>query len=122
MAQRLVRVLCFTCREPFTPDATTLREIGLTPESYAQSKGQLFQARGCDACRGTGYRGRTGIYELLPLDDTIRPLIMQHANASTIRTAAIERGMRTLLQDGAHKVLQGITTTEELLRVTQESD
>ncbi len=122
MAQRLVRVLCFTCREPIAPDAATLREIGLTPESYAQSNGQLFRASGCDACRGTGYRGRTGIYELLPLDDTIRPLIMQSTNAGTIRTAAIQQGMRTLLQDGAHKVLQGITTTEELLRVTQESD
>jgi general secretion pathway protein E len=63
-----------------------------------------------------------GIYELLPLDDTIRPLVMQQANASTIRSMAIKRGMDTLLQDGAQKVLQGLTTAEELLRVTQESD
>ena len=84
--------------------------------------GHLYHGRGCDECRGTGYRGRMGIYELLPVDDTIRPLIMQHANASTIRSTAIERGMDTLLQDGAQKVLQGLTTAEELLRVTQESD
>jgi type II secretory ATPase GspE/PulE/Tfp pilus assembly ATPase PilB-like protein len=63
-----------------------------------------------------------GIYELLPIDDTIRPLIMQQANANTIKKVAIERGLKTLLQDGALKVLQGLTTAEELLRVTQESD
>lgn len=122
MAQRLVRVICSSCRESVTPDAETLREIGLTPEDYAQYGGHLFRGRGCDACRGTGYHGRTGIYELLVIDDTIRPLVMQHANANTIKTTAMQRGMRTLLQDGAMKVLQGITTAAELLRVTQESD
>jgi general secretion pathway protein E len=122
MAQRLVRVLCPACREPVKPDADTLREMGLTMEECLAADGHLYHGRGCDACRGTGYRGRMGIYELMPLDDSIRPLIMQHANASTIRAAAIERGMHTLLQDGAQKVLKGLTTAEELLRVTQESD
>jgi len=122
MAQRLVRVLCPACREPVKPDAGTLRELGLTMEDCLAVGGHLYHGRGCDQCRGTGYRGRMGIYELLPLDDTIRPLVMQQANASTIRSMAIERGMNTLLQDGAQKVLQGLTTAEELLRVTQESD
>ncbi len=122
MAQRLVRLLCPSCREPVKPDVDTLREIGLTPEDCAAHGGYLYQGRGCDQCRGTGFRGRVGIYELLPLDDTIRPLIMQQANASTIKTEAMTRGMLTLMQDGAHKVLQGLTTVEELLRVTQESD
>jgi general secretion pathway protein E len=122
MAQRLVRVLCPACREPVKPDADTLRELGLTMDDCLAVGGHLYHGRGCDRCRGTGYRGRMGIYELLPLDDTIRPLVMQQANASTIRSMAIERGMDTLLQDGAQKVLQGLTTAEELLRVTQESD
>jgi general secretion pathway protein E len=122
MAQRLVRVLCPACREPVKPDADTLRELSLTMEDCLAVGGHLYHGRGCDQCRGTGYRGRMGIYELLPLDDTIRPLVMQQANASTIRSMAIERGMDTLLQDGAQKVLRGLTTAEELLRVTQESD
>jgi general secretion pathway protein E len=122
MAQRLVRVLCPSCKEAMVPDAEMLREMGLTQEDCAAHGGYLYRAKGCEACRGTGYRGRMGIYELLPLDDTIRPLIMQQANASMIKTAAVERHMQTLLQDGAQKVLQGLTTTEELLRVTQESD
>ena len=122
MAQRLVRVICAACREPFEPNAETLREIGLTPEECAPHGGKLFRGRGCDACRGSGYRGRAGIYEMLALDDSVRTLIMQQANAHTIKNAAVQRGMRTLLQDGARKVLQGTTTVEEILRVTQESD
>jgi general secretion pathway protein E len=122
MAQRLVRVICASCREPFEPNAEILREIGLTPEACAPYGGKLFRGRGCDACRGSGYRGRSGIYELLALDDPVRTLIMQQANANTIKNAAVQRGMRTLLQDGARKVLQGTTTVEEILRVTQESD
>jgi general secretion pathway protein E len=122
MAQRLVRVICASCREPFEPNAEALREIGLTPEACAPHEGKLFRGRGCDACRGSGYRGRSGIYELLVLDDDVRTLIMQQANANTIKNAAVQHGMRTLLQDGARKVLRGTTTVEEILRVTQESD
>jgi general secretion pathway protein E len=122
MAQRLVRVLCRHCREPDEVNLDALKEIGITQEVFESHGGQLYRGRGCDACRGTGYRGRMGIYELLPIDDTIRPLIMQQANANTIKRVAIERGLKTLLQDGALKVLQGLTTAEELLRVTQESD
>jgi general secretion pathway protein E len=122
MAQRLVRLLCVSCRAPITPDAETLRELGLTQEECLRQGGQFYGATGCDACRGTGYRGRTGIYELLVIDDTIRTLVMQQANANTIKAAALKRGMRTLLDDGARKILQGRTTPEEVLRVTQESE
>jgi general secretion pathway protein E len=73
-------------------------------------------------CRHTGYRGRTAIYELLVLDDPVRDFIMQRANANMIRTTAVQRGMNTLLQNGARKVLEGRTTAEEVLRVTQESE
>jgi general secretion pathway protein E len=122
MAQRLVRLLCPNCREPFAPTAETLRELGLTPVNLAQHSGQCFQGRGCEACRYTGYRGRTAIYELLVLDDPVRDLIMQRANANMIKTTAVQRGMQTLLHNGARKVLEGRTTAEEVLRVTQESD
>ena len=122
MAQRLVRVLCPECRQPGQPEDETLRELGLESGAADTVDGEWFLSRGCDGCRGTGYRGRTGIYELLPVDDPIRRLIMQQANASMLRSAAIERGMRPLLQDGARKVLEGRTTAEEVLRVTQDND
>lgn len=122
MAQRLVRLICPACREPFEPDAETLSELGLTQAEVLQHGGQFFRGRGCEACRHTGYRGRTGIYELMVIDDPIRNLIMQRANANMIKTTAVQRSMRTLLQAGARKVLAGRTTAEEVLRVTQESE
>jgi general secretion pathway protein E len=122
MAQRLVRLICPNCCEPFAPTAEALGELGLTPADLAQHSGQFFHGRGCEACRYTGYRGRTAIYELLVLDDAVRDLIMQRANANMIKTTAVQRGMQTLLQNGARKVLEGRTTAEEVLRVTQESE
>jgi type II secretory ATPase GspE/PulE/Tfp pilus assembly ATPase PilB-like protein len=99
-----------------------LKEIGISQELLEAHGGQIYRGRGCEACRSTGYRGRMGIYELLPIDDPIRTLIMQQANAQKIKAAAMERSLKTLLQDGALKVMQGLTTVDELLRVTQESD
>jgi general secretion pathway protein E len=122
MAQRLIRLLCPSCREPVPPDPETLLELGITSDDCLQYGNQLYRPRGCDACHGTGYKGRTGAYELLVMDDTIRTLVMQHANASTIKAAALESGMRTLLEDGVRKVLNGETTASEVLRVTQESE
>ena len=106
----------------FEPDPETLRELGLTPADLEQHGGQFFHGRGCEGCRHTGYRGRTGIYEMLVIDDPVRNHIMQRANANMIRTSAVQRGMRTLLQHGARRVLEGRTTAEEVLRVTQESE
>ena len=122
MAQRLVRIPCQTCRDPIQPSPEALHELGLTPDDWAQPGNHWYRTRGCDACHGAGYWGRTGIYEMLVMDDSIRTLIMQQANASTIKTAALQHGMRTLIQDGATKVLHGETTAEEVLRVTQESE
>ena len=121
-AQRLVRVLCPECREPGRPEGETLRELGLDPDDNEVRHGEWFLSRGCDGCRGTGYRGRTGVYELMTIDDPIRRLIMERANASMVRSAATQGGMRSLLQDGALKVLAGKTTAEEILRVTQDND
>ena len=122
MAQRLIRLLCTSCREPVPPDPETLLELGVTLDDCLQYGNQLYRPRGCDVCHGTGYQGRTGAYELLIMDDTIRTLVMQHANANMIKDAALEAGMRTLLEDGVRKVLNGETTASEVLRVTQESD
>ncbi|MCZ6875370.1 MAG: type II secretion system ATPase GspE [bacterium] len=122
MAQRLIRLLCLDCREPVPPDPETLLELGITSDDCLQYGNQLYRPRGCDACRGTGYQGRTGAYELLVMNDTIRTLVMQRANASTIKAAALENGMRALLEDGVRKVLNGETTASEVLRVTQESE
>ena len=122
VAQRLVRVLCPECREPGRPESETLRELGLGPNDEEVRRGEWFLSRGCGGCRETGYRGRTGVYELMTIDDPIRRLIMERANASMLRSAAIQRGMRSLLQDGARKVLEGRTTAEEILRVTQDND
>ncbi len=94
----------------------------MTPAELEQHGGQFLHGRGCDACRYTGYRGRTGIYELMVIDDPVRNLIMQRANANMIKTVAVERGMGTLMQHGARKVLEGRTTAEEVSRVTQESE
>ena len=122
LAQRLVRLVCQHCGEAFTPEAETLRELGLTAADLAASGGQFMRGRGCEACRQTGYRGRTGIYEMLVLDDPVRSLIMQRANSGMIKSAAMQRGMTPLLYNGARRVLAGLTTAEEVLRVTQEGD
>ena len=122
VAQRLVRVLCPECRVPGRPESETLRELGLEPDDDEVLRGEWFLSGGCEGCRGTGYRGRTGVYELMPVDDPVRRLIMERANASMLRSAAGQRGMRSLVQDGARKVLEGRTTAEEVLRVTQDND
>ena len=119
MAQRLVRRVCPGCRSAYVPVAEELRELGLSPEAHPYVR--VYSAgEGCEQCRHKGYRGRTGIHELLLVDDDIRALIMRRADATTIRRCALNKGMPTLRDDGAKKVLAGVTTTEEVLRVTQE--
>ncbi|MFQ5841054.1 MAG: type II secretion system ATPase GspE [Thermodesulfobacteriota bacterium] len=118
MAQRLVRIVCPDCRQKYSPGEEELREIGI--HSALVGKKPLYRAVGCEHCLGTGYRGRTGIFELLVLDDDIRTLILKNYDSNTIKRTATEKGMLTLRQDGAKKVLKGITTIEEVLRVTQE--
>ncbi len=115
IAQRLVRVLCMECRKQTTLSSEQLGKLGLDSQAIT---GPTYQAVGCDTCMNTGYRGREGIYEILLVDDEIRSLVLTKADSTQIQKLAIEKGMTTLAHEGAMKVLQGITTVEEVLRVT----
>lgn len=119
MAQRLIRRVCPDCRQAYTPEEREIREVGLLPERV-QERPFYRPGSGCAACNYKGYRGRTGIHELLLLNDDIRALVMQRADASAISRTARGSGMPTLRRDGAEKIVAGITTVEEVLRVTQE--
>jgi len=121
LAQRLVRVLCKDCREPYFPTAEELREINLTTEQVRKvAGGKLYRPVGCDHCNGTGYRGRAGIYEIMMLDDDIRQLVLKNVDSGTIKKTASQKGMKSLMDDGAAKVLRGVTSVAEVLSVTQE--
>jgi len=118
MAQRLVRQICPHCRESYTPSEESLKEIGLKPSDLKE--GRLFRGRGCDKCFKTAYLGRSGIFEILIVDDDTRRMVLEHTQTGAIKKHALAQGMLTLRMDGALKVLAGITTIEEVLRVTQE--
>lgn len=121
IAQRLVRTVCTGCRESHELSAADVRKM--LPEEAAAFllKGapsvRLYKGKGCAACHGKGYRGRIGIFEFLQMDETIRGLVMRNADADAIRKAAVEAGMRTIVEDGLGKTLAGLTTIEEVLRV-----
>ena len=117
-AQRLIRLLCPACKKEYTPSGPELAELGI--ESSQISGHHIYTAVGCDKCMQTGYRGRTGIYEILLVNDEVRGLIQQNVNSQIIKNKAIERGMVTLRKDGASKVIAGLTSIEEVSRVTQE--
>jgi type II secretory ATPase GspE/PulE/Tfp pilus assembly ATPase PilB-like protein len=125
LAQRLVRTLCSACKQSDTPSAADLdllrREFGDDPlwERLGMGKGETVVARpkGCDRCSGTGYRGRAGIHELMPVDDELRHLVYRKALSSELRTLAISKGMIMLKQDGIRKVLQGRTDMTEVRSV-----
>ena len=150
LAQRLVRVLCPHCKVPYPAEDSELEELGLTVERVAGAGGApqqpgdsrtfrarrsgstrsrrstprtgpiFYKARGCDRCTNTGFSGRRGIYELLLIDDAVGPLILRKADSQTIKRVAMEMGMDTLRDDGARKVIAGMTTVEEVLAATQE--
>jgi len=115
-AQRLVRVLCNSCKEPYEASPLQLRQLGVDDGKPRT----IYSAVGCPDCGGTGYRGRKGIFETLIVTDNIRDLVMERSNSSTIRKLALKNGMRTLRMDGTNKVLSGMTSIEEVLRVTQD--
>jgi general secretion pathway protein E len=117
-AQRLVRSICPHCKERHQPPEELLSEI--TSESPPPAGTTFYRGAGCDKCMQIGYWGRTGIYELLKVDDKVRELLLQDKDAASIKKAAIEGGMRSLRAAGLDKALQGITTLEEVMRVTQE--
>ncbi|HXE72274.1 MAG TPA: type IV-A pilus assembly ATPase PilB [Candidatus Nitrosotenuis sp.] len=115
LAQRLARTICPNCKEAYVPAPEAIKRFGLA--MFSDSDISFYRGRGCDHCKMTGYRGRTGIHELMPMGDRVRSLILQRASTSEIRQAAIEEGMKTMQDDGLRKVLDGITSMEEVLRV-----
>jgi general secretion pathway protein E len=149
LAQRLVRVLCPHCKEPYPAEDFELSELGLQPERiFAREQRRsipttryyprttqesdvlaqmlvgprptFYKQKGCDKCANTGFTGRRGIYELLLMDDAVGPLILKNADAQALKRAAMDQGMDSLRDDGARKVLTGLTTVEEVLAATQE--
>ena len=147
-AQRLIRRVCPVCCKAVAPDPKQLDEIGIIPEAFYAGEqclrvpvrdangrvmpvtapsgyrlppqGTLWAANGCDKCNETGYRGRTGVYEVLQVTEEIRRLAIRNASGAEIKQAAVAQGLRTLRDDGAQKVLSGISTIDEVLRVTAE--
>jgi general secretion pathway protein E len=118
LAQRLVRVVCDNCKEEYSPDPESMDSIGLTPEMLKGRR--IFRSRACPVCLNTGYLGRTGIFELMLIDDEIRNLILKTSDSNTIKQKAVEKGMVTLSRDGAQKVVKGVTTIEEIFRVANQ--
>jgi general secretion pathway protein E len=135
LAQRLVRRPCYKCARAVRPSEEILVDLGLDPETFYAGgyrfpdvkgmrpppPGTVFEPVGCPECNELGYRGRTGIYELLMINDAVRRLALAKADAGAIRNAAIENGMVALRMDGARKVVLGMTTPEEVMLMTAES-
>src|SRR5215469_12967040 len=119
MAQRLVRRLCGKCRRPRQALPELVERMGLRPLMNGRDA-TLYDAVGCEECNGTGYRGQMAVIEVLALSDEIRRLVLQHAEVREIQRVAMEEGMRTMYQDGLLKALDGLTTVEEVLRVTRD--
>ena len=117
LAQRLVRQICSSCKEPYEPHPEQLRELGL---GTSQVNATFYRGRGCPACRETGYRGRLGLHELLIMGDSIKDVILKSSDANEIKRAALRHGLITLRMDGIQKIRAGLTTLEEVLSITVE--
>jgi general secretion pathway protein E len=117
VAQRLVRVLCPRCKETYEPDTESLIDAGI-PRNAVNGR-SIYRRKGCNACMNTGYRGRTGIFEIMIMDEGVKKLILRTSDSNQINDEAVRNGMSTLVQDGARRVLEGVTTIEEVLRVTR---
>ena len=118
LAQRLVRRLCPHCKTPVQPDAVLLQSSGLG--RFLAPGAPVYEAKGCNHCRGTGYQGRTAIHELLVVDEAMRSAILQGLDASALQSIAVKAGMYTLYDDGLRKVAAGVTSLDEVLRATQD--
>ncbi len=114
LAQRLSRVLCPSCKAPFRAPARELASLGIT----ASESATIYKHVGCENCTGTGYRGRTGIYELMLMDEDVQRVVIRGGDSEAVKKVALEKGMETLQTYGKNKVLDGVTTIEEILRVT----
>jgi general secretion pathway protein E len=117
LAQRLVRIICADCKEEYTPAPEMLQRIGFTEEESLNRK--AYRGKGCEKCYHTGYKGRCGIFELLLMNQDMKALVLKTSDANEIKRRAIENGMISLQKDGAMKVMQGVTTIEEVYRVCQ---
>ena len=115
LAQRLVRLVCPKCKEQYTPPRDAIGRLGI--EIDGDAKVTFYRGRGCDFCRGSGYKGRLGVYELMLVNDRVRDLVLQKSSSHVLREAAIDSGMKTLKDDAVAKILLGQTTLEECLRV-----
>jgi general secretion pathway protein E/type IV pilus assembly protein PilB len=116
MAQRLVRKICSKCEAPTTPDKSDLLALGLDPDKIKDPN--FLAGKGCDKCNGTGHKGRFGLFEVFVVDDESRKMIVNKVTTTELRRRAREVGMRTLREDGARKAVAGMTTANEVLRVT----
>jgi general secretion pathway protein E len=143
----LVRVLCPHCKELYAPNTEQIHELGVSPddpykmsdppgnelyragwqkltpiEPLVPGEFMLYRAVGCDECMGTGYHGRSGVYEMVMITDEVRNNVLRNVDSNTIKQIARNDGMISLRDDGVRKVLMGVTTLEEVLRVTYEDD
>ncbi len=119
LAQRLIRKICPDCKEPYEPSKHELQELGLGNVSEMIESGEFYAGAGCDRCFQTGYRGRTGVYELMLINEDVQELIYKQETAGAIKKLSLDAGLQTLRMDGARKVLDGTTTIAEVLRITQ---
>ncbi len=117
VAQRLVRRLCQDCKEPFDPPDTLWRDLGIEPRKDVT----IYRSKGCPLCNNTGYRGRIAIFELMPMNREMERLVMERASSSQLMHEAVKQGMTTLRESGVEKVLEGVTSIDEVLRVTMDS-
>jgi type IV pilus assembly protein PilB len=120
VAQRLVRTICSKCKARYTPPESVLKEMGITPEEMANAN--FMKGKGCNTCQKTGFKGRIGIYELLIINNKIREMIFKNQSSTEIRKYAIQHGMDTLFKDGIRKVLNGVTTFEEVYRIAKRTE
>ncbi len=120
MAQRLVRVVCQKCKQPYSPSEATLQSAGITSEMMTRAN--FTRGKGCGNCQGSGFRGRLGLYELMLMSTKVRELTFKEAPTEQIRRAAQSEGMRTLYWDGIEKVLKGLTTLDEIFRVAKRAE
>jgi type IV pilus assembly protein PilB len=116
MAQRLIRVVCEHCKEPYEPSKALIDKWGIKDKKNSR----LYRGKGCDYCKGTGFRGRSGIFELMSVDDEIREMIISGASTVALRRKCQSKGMKLLSEDGLNKALSGVTTIEEVARVCED--
>jgi type IV pilus assembly protein PilB len=118
LAQRLARKVCVDCRQVNEIESEVLVELGFSPDQVNMAPGRLMKGAGCRTCNGTGYKGRVALYEVMRFTDGLKEMVLQGSSTAELKMAAIKQGMVSLRMSGILKVLDGVTTTEEILRVT----